>query len=199
MSKYLTETKITKLYPVKPKTFEYCPCGARLYTDYVSIKCPSCEKSRYDELDPVASLTYLPLADQLAILIADSEKRKELLTLDDREVHEHGLMSDFHHGKIYQSIKNDIVTQDLDIYLALFIDGFSPYNRGNTQMTMFHILVMSMDSKKRLVYLVLSISKCYIYEVLCNSNITIQYQLQSRKYYSSHYITIETKKYQRVP
>ncbi|KAG2216518.1 hypothetical protein INT45_002652 [Circinella minor] len=77
-SKKLAETKITEMYPVKPVYYDYCPNGCRLYTDYISVAC-SCGLQRYKttnlpNLQAVSSMLYMPLAQELAALIASDSK-----------------------------------------------------------------------------------------------------------------------------
>ncbi|KAG2222239.1 hypothetical protein INT45_010652 [Circinella minor] len=132
LSKHMAETKITEMYPVKPVYYDYCPNGCRLYTDYISVAC-SCGLQRYKttnlpNLQAVSSMLYMPLAQQLAALIASDSKREHLMTLSNRESEEPGVREDFFDGDVYKT-RRSLFNGNLDIAITLFIDGFTPFRK----------------------------------------------------------------------
>ncbi|KAG2209048.1 hypothetical protein INT45_004550 [Circinella minor] len=152
LSKHMAETKITEMYPVKPVYYDYCPNGCRLYTDYISVAC-SCGLQRYKttnlpNLQAVSSMLYMPLAQQLAALIASDSKREHLMTLSNRESEEPGVREDFFDGDVYKT-RRCLFNRDLDIAISLFIDGFTPFRKSKTNMTIFNIIILNLPPKEQ--------------------------------------------------
>ncbi|KAG2219222.1 hypothetical protein INT45_004582 [Circinella minor] len=152
LSKHMAETKITEMYPVKPVYYDYCPNGCHLYTDYISIAC-LCGLQRYKatnlpNLQAVSSMLYMPLAQQLAALIASDSKREHLMTLSSRESEEPGVREDFFDGDVYKT-RRSLFNGDLDIAISLFIDGFTPFRKSKTNMPIFNIIILNLPPKER--------------------------------------------------
>ena len=148
----MAETKITEMYPVKPVYYDYCPNGCRLYMDYIYVAC-SCGLQRYKttnlpNLQAVSSMLYMPLAQQLAALIASDSKREHLMTLSNRESEESGVQEDFFDGDVYKT-QRSLFNGDLDIAISLFIDGFTPFRMSKTNMTIFNIIILNLPPKER--------------------------------------------------
>ncbi|KAG2217936.1 hypothetical protein INT45_004063 [Circinella minor] len=152
LSKYKAETKITDQYPVKPVYYDYCQNGCQIYTDYVSIGC-SCGQQRYKESNPnklqaVSTMLYMPLAEQIAALILNDTRRKKLMTLMDRKSEEDGVREDIFDENMYKKQKR-LFKGDMDIAISLYIDGFAPFNKGKTSMTIFNIIILNLSPKER--------------------------------------------------
>ena len=152
LSKYKAETKITEQYPVKPVYYDYCQNGCQIYTDYVSIGCP-CGQKRYKEINPnklqaVSTTLYMPLAEQIAALISNDTRGEKLMTLMDRESEEDGVREDIFDGNMYKKHKS-LFKGDMDIAISLYIDGFAPFNKGKTSMTIFNIIILNLSPKER--------------------------------------------------
>ncbi|KAI7848621.1 hypothetical protein BDC45DRAFT_574641 [Circinella umbellata] len=108
-------------------------CLASKELDYVSIGCP-CGQKRYKEndnsnLQAVSTMLYMPLAEQIAALIANDMRQKKLMTLMNRESEEEGVHEDIFDGNMYKKQKS-LFKKDLDIAISLYIDGFAPFNKG---------------------------------------------------------------------
>ena len=93
-------------------------------------------------------MLYMPLAQQLAALIASDSKRERLMKLSNRESEEPGVQEDFFDGDVYKN-RRSLFKGDLDIAISLFIDGFTPFRKGKTSMTIFNIIILNLPPKER--------------------------------------------------
>ncbi|KAI8137711.1 hypothetical protein BJV82DRAFT_634457, partial [Fennellomyces sp. T-0311] len=74
-----------KCFPVTPIQYHLCPKECMLFPNDDDDKCKVCGTMRYDDNGtPLSVMTYLPLKDQLALLLARSESRKKLGRLSER-------------------------------------------------------------------------------------------------------------------
>ncbi|KAG2214747.1 hypothetical protein INT45_002986 [Circinella minor] len=151
LSKYKAETKITEQYPVKPVYYDYCQNSCQIYTDYVSIGCP-CGQQRYKESNPnrlqaVSTMLYMPLAEQIVALISNDMRREKVMNLMDHESEEDGVREDIFDGNVYKKQKS-LFKGDMDIAISLYIDGFAPFNKGKTSMTIFNIILLNLSPKE---------------------------------------------------
>ena len=93
-------------------------------------------------------MLYMPLAEQIAALIANDTRQKKLMTLMDRESEEEGVREDIFDGNMYKKQKS-LFKKDLDIAISLYIDRFAPFKKGKTSMTIFNIIILNLSPKER--------------------------------------------------
>ena len=90
----------------------------------------------------------MPLAGQLATVIANDSRREKLLTFSDRESKENGVIRDFFDGSAYQDQKA-LFSRELDLAIAIYIDGFVPFRKGTSNMTIYNIILLNLPATER--------------------------------------------------
>ena len=93
-------------------------------------------------------MLYMPLAEQIAALISNDTRREKLMNLMERESEEDGVREDIFDGNVYKKQKS-LFKGDMDIAISLYIDGFAPFNKGKTSMTIFNIILLNLSPKER--------------------------------------------------
>lgn len=114
--------------------------------------CTEANNRRYqnDGVTPVGTTVQIPLYKQLASYFA-SEKSRELLRYrSKRGSPRDDQMKDIFDGAIYQKNKS-LFRNELDLALALYIDGFNPQKRGCTSMVTFMAVVLNLPPDIRSV------------------------------------------------
>ncbi|KAG2215776.1 hypothetical protein INT45_012494 [Circinella minor] len=66
----------------------------------------------------------------------------------ERESEEDGVREDIFDGNVYKKQKS-LFKGDMDIAISLYIDGFAPFNKGKTSMTIFNIILLNLSPKER--------------------------------------------------
>ncbi|KAG2219652.1 hypothetical protein INT45_012353 [Circinella minor] len=67
--------------------------------------------------------------------------------------HSPGMLKDIFEGSVYKELKPNLLPNQsmdaLDLAISLFIDGFSPFNGGNSKITIVHIVFLSLPPNER--------------------------------------------------
>lgn len=158
MSPYLAR-KTTKLYPVETELIDMCRNGCRFFKQEDGLtECECCHQARYEgnmaEKIPVKQMRILPLSAQFATLLSNDHMR-DLLSYRADFDHESGVYTDIFDGHAYQSLKsNGLFDGIYDIALALFVDGFQPFDGSRVSMTIVHAVIMNFPPSKRYAQLI---------------------------------------------
>lgn len=166
-SYYKARKELSKRYPVKPRHYDICKKGCKLYAeDDTADNCNHCGQARYKSgTNSVAeqTMTYLPLIEQLALLVSHPEtaklleyptdRRSEQSIMEDADlelpmrelIHDRGqVMSDIFDGKLGQrAIQHFEKQADKSLYLGLYADGFRPFKSGAKSMTIIHLVILN--------------------------------------------------------
>ena len=144
---------MARVYPVQEQRYHACPDGCGLFLQDDVTEC-SCGAARYrDEARtiPVATMTYLPLKDQLITILAYPETRDALCSLRERTSQQQ-MMVDLFDGQIFHERQKDFFINEHDIALALYVDGFKPFKRTRISLTIVHLVVLNLPPEIRCVW-----------------------------------------------
>lgn len=149
-SHYKSKERLTKRFPIKAKELDVCKNGCMLYDENAQIdeKCSNskCEGNKID----AKKMMYLPLIDQLALLVNDKETFELLKSPRKNEEGSDVLYGVFDGAlgerlpKVYSKKKGRLV-----IYLGLFADGFQIFKNGQHTMTAFHLIILNLPEVVR--------------------------------------------------
>ncbi|SAM00065.1 hypothetical protein, partial, partial [Absidia glauca] len=142
LSQFRCKTLIQSLYPVKPVYHDICRQGCFLFGD--ETQCPKCKKPRYKENQSTNTLLQqtattspsntiitgtaarrmkiLPIGGQIASLIYHHNTRQMLLNNFHNPTDTY---RDIFDGSIFRGMDSD----PNDLYIGLYIDGFSTNNK----------------------------------------------------------------------
>ncbi|KAG2210805.1 hypothetical protein INT45_007730 [Circinella minor] len=147
LSRYHAEKRMTDLYPVKPDCYDICSNNCGIFLDSSQEKCTECGTTRTQHPQ---TLSYFPLAKQLACLVSQQSFRSLLLPRSERENNEDPrVLEDIWDGNIYQDQKDNLFKDDLTLCLGLQQDGFVPFNRGGGSIILVNALIMNLPSFER--------------------------------------------------
>lgn len=147
LSPYKTESNLGKLFDLQEVKYRMCPKGCRLFPKGSSSPC-TCEAPQFKSNgQPIKAMSYFPLAKQLSSFVAIKDTR-DMLKETPPPVGQ-GVMTDIFHGSVYQGLKDELFISNLDIVVSLYIDGFRTFNGGNANMTILHIVIMSLPANIR--------------------------------------------------
>lgn len=107
--------------------------------------CTDPKNRRYqsDGATPVGTTLQIPFYKQLASYFASKKSRDLLLYRSKRESSPRdGQMKDIFDGAIYQKNKS-LFRNELDLALALYIDGINPQKKGSTSMVTFMAVILN--------------------------------------------------------
>lgn len=114
--------------------------------------CNYCGEQRFesdDEQVPVATMKIISIGDYLSNMLANEETRKMFMYRATRE-EEPDVYQDIFDGDVYKGLKQQgFFDGDLDIALALFVDGFTTQRKGKRTMTIIHCLILNVDPSSR--------------------------------------------------
>lgn len=152
------ERNMLKAYPVTPITYDLCPNGCMLFMDNEKETCDKCKSARFGDPDRngrrkcLSSTIYLPLRDQLALILARPETRNKLIRLSelpDRE--DDSPMKDIFDGEAWNSEQKFLFNDPYDLALCVFVDGFKPFKRTSISLTLVHVIVMNFPPRERYI------------------------------------------------
>ncbi|KAG2221120.1 hypothetical protein INT45_008641 [Circinella minor] len=115
--------------------------------EFSQEKCAKCGTTHAQQPQ---TLSYFPLAKQLACLVSQQSFRSLLLRRSERENKEEPrVLEDIWDGNIYQDQKNNLFKDDMTLCLGLQRNGFVPFNRGGGSITLVNALIMNLPSFER--------------------------------------------------
>lgn len=154
MSPYLARKRMKSLHPVETQLVDMCRKGCRLYKqDSEDTECEHCHMPRYDETMvgkvPYKQLRILPLGAQITALLSN-DRMRELLSCRVNFCHQHGVYNDIFAGRAYRKLQsNGLFDGVYDIAIALFVDGFQPFDSSQVSMTIVHAVIFNFPPSKR--------------------------------------------------
>lgn len=114
------------------------------------VSCSRCQAPRYDSNgSPIATMKYLPLKDQLAVLLGRVSSREKILYRSQREAPNDGMMTDYFDGEAWRIHQQHLFDGPYDLALALFVDGFKVFQMSNISLTMIHAVVLNYPPSER--------------------------------------------------
>jgi hypothetical protein len=84
-------------------------------------------------------MKYLPLSQQLALLLYNKKTREDLSYRSDFQLSNE--YDDILSGSHYQSLKDELFASEYDIAVGLFVDGFSASSKPGMTLTMVNVVV----------------------------------------------------------
>ncbi|KAI8890587.1 hypothetical protein K501DRAFT_266032 [Backusella circina FSU 941] len=150
-SHYKARTGLLKAFPVKGQQLDVCRDGCKLYfEDDQDRVCnnESCLKPRYkvnpktNEGTCACTMTYLPLIEQLALLVSE----EELLQGSKNAEKDPDVMYDFTDDALGKSLSK-IYSKSKDrltLYLGLYSDGYQIFKNGKHTMTVFNLIILNL-------------------------------------------------------
>lgn len=150
LTPYKAEKTAMQIYPIKGLSYDICINGCELFSTNEDI-CSFCGERRYKDFEkkiPKNTMTYLPLGGQLATFIANTEIREMLRYRFNREIPENGMKTDIFDGENIKNVSH-LFRGELDIALSLFIDGFQPFKRSKSSMTIVHLVILNLPPIQR--------------------------------------------------
>lgn len=154
LSPYMTNKLVQKEYSIEPETYHVCEKRSHMFYKHSKRFCNCIESNnrRYqaDNVTPVATTSQIPLHKQLASYFGNKKSREMLLYRSKRESPPDGQLKDIFDGAVYKKHKF-LFRNDLDLALALYIDGFNPQKRGSTSMVTFMAVILNLPPDIRSV------------------------------------------------
>lgn len=148
---------VQKEYSIEPEEYHVCQKSSHMFYKPNKRFCTCTESNnrRYqdDGVTPVAITSQIPLDKQLASYFLTDKSREMLLYRANRESSNEGHLADIFDGAVYKKHKS-LFRNDLDLALALYIDGFNPQKRGSTSMVTFMAVILNLPPDIRLVIFV---------------------------------------------
>lgn len=116
--------------------------------------CNYCGEHRFEFDDsevPAATMKLISIGDYISNMLANEETRKMFMYRTTRE-EEPEVYQDIFDGDVYKNLKQQgFFDGDLDIALALFVDGFTTQRKGKRTMTIVHCLILNVDPSSRYI------------------------------------------------
>lgn len=140
--------------PIKGHEYDICKNGCKMFkvNDRDDSICNYCGEQRFesgDEQVPVATMKIISIGDYLSNMLANEETRTMFMYRATRE-EEPDVYQDIFDGDVYKGLKQQgFFDGDLDIALALFVDGFTTQRKGKRTMTIIHCLILNVDPSSR--------------------------------------------------
>lgn len=140
LSEKTSRKKAIESLPIKPRSYPICSSGCKLLEEGEICSC-GC--------NAVSTHLQMPIGPQLAMLLADSETRSKLRYRHNYIPAHDGSIRDVFDGAVYQRMKEKLFTGPDDIALALFVDGFTPFKKSPTSLTIIHVIVLNFPPEDR--------------------------------------------------
>ena len=143
-----------KTSPIVGHQYDICRNGCKLFKhgDKDDDKCTFCKQGRYMDAAktvPVEEMKIISVGDYLAAMLAKDDVRETLRYRVDRES-EAGVYTDVFDGNVYKKHRQEGKFEgDLDVAMALFVDGFTHQKKGKTTKTIVHALIYNVDPSMR--------------------------------------------------
>ena len=143
-----------KTSPIVGHQYDICRNGCKLFKhgDNDDDKCTFCKQGRYMDAAktvPVEKMKMISVGDYLAAMLAKDDVRETLRYRVDRES-EAGVYTDVFDGNVYKKHRQEGKFEgDLDVAMALFVDGFTHQKKGKTTKTIVHALIYNVDPSMR--------------------------------------------------
>lgn len=139
-SPYKSRKQLEQAYPVKAMRYDTCVDGCMLFTNDTEVECCQCHQHRYDDdLKPLRTINVLPITQQLGLLLFNKKTRQDLHYRSEYSLS--GNYDDIFGGSYYQELKDDHFTNQYDIALGLYTDGFTPSSKSSSSLTMVHLVI----------------------------------------------------------
>ncbi|SAL97130.1 hypothetical protein, partial, partial [Absidia glauca] len=139
-SPYKSRKQLEMAYLIRAMRYDTCTDGCMLFTDDEETECLHCQQPRYND-DNLANRTInvLSVAEQLGLLLYNKGTRQDLRYRSDYETT--GDYDDIFGGSYYQGLKEDHFTNQYDIAIGLYTDGFTPSSKSSSSLTMVHLVI----------------------------------------------------------
>jgi hypothetical protein len=139
-SPYKSRKQLEHAYPVKAMRYDTCVDGCMLFTKDTEVECYQCRQDRYDdEMKPHRTINVLPITQQLGLLLYNKETRQDLQHRSEYSLS--GNYDDVFSGSYYQGLMEDHFTNQYDIAIGLYTDGFTPSSKSSSSLTMVHLVI----------------------------------------------------------
>lgn len=140
--------------PIKGHDYDICKNGCKMFkVDNVDDKiCEYCSENRYENDDiqePVATMKLLSIGDYISNMLAKEDTRQMFRYRSTRNT-EVNTYQDIFDGDVYKDLVNKgFFDNELDVALALFVDGFTTQRKGKRTMTVIHCIILNVDPSSR--------------------------------------------------
>ena len=139
--------------PVHGHEYDVCQNGCKLFkmNDDSDDSCKFCKKGRYsaDEKKKAQTMKIISIGDHLAGMLSNPKTRDMFSYRTDR-LEEQGVYKDVFDGQVYKDLKKDGQFEgELDIAVALFVDGFVHQKKGKQSKTIVHALIYNIEPSER--------------------------------------------------
>ncbi|SAL95675.1 hypothetical protein, partial, partial [Absidia glauca] len=120
--------------------YDTCVDGCMLFTKDTEVECCQCHQHRYDdEMKPFRTINVLPITQQLGLLLYNKETRQDLHHRSEYSLS--GNYDDVFSGSYYQGLMDQHFTNEYDIAIGLYTDGFAPSSKSSSSLTMVHLVI----------------------------------------------------------
>lgn len=150
---FLTRYKYQKLKqnytsPTNVMTYQACSNGCWLYTEKNnSYCCPRCKST------DVSIHRQISLSSALSFFVCSDYNRSRILEYKEKKLNntsEEPLFTDFYDGTTFQKIRSSNYDHEMHtLDLALYCDGFCPFERSKTKMTLIMFSILNLPPQER--------------------------------------------------
>ncbi|KAL9536957.1 hypothetical protein MBANPS3_012217 [Mucor bainieri] len=148
LSPYLTEKVQDRIVPVtKPVTFNECEAGCCIFTDdQTACNNPQCLYN----VTRVRQHQQIPLASQLGRFFSFEKNREKIEYKWKRPAPAPSTMESYYDGSSYSMIKSTNAEEEKrTIDLIMYVDGFAPFDKARTTMTMVMFTILNLAPDHR--------------------------------------------------
>ena len=160
----VTENTMATLLGVQEDKYRVCPKNCRLFPKSNTDPC-SCGTDQFKDTQntkPIKTMTYFPLARQIACIAAVKDNFLSLQRTAAKHASANRPMMDIFDGSVIQEKLKHLFPANpqpkvlptgerlphLDLAVSLFIDGFTKYG-SRSRMTIVHLVLLSLPPKER--------------------------------------------------
>ena len=151
---FLTRYKYQKLKqnctsPTNVMTYQACSNGCWLYIEENnSYCCPSCKSTE------VSIHRQISLSSALSFFVCSDYNRNRIMEYKGKKLNknpfEEPLFTDFYDGTTFQKIRSPNYNHEMHtLDLALYCDGFCPFERSKTKMTLIMFSILNLPPQER--------------------------------------------------
>ncbi|PHZ07181.1 uncharacterized protein RHIMIDRAFT_242948, partial [Rhizopus microsporus ATCC 52813] len=149
-----TDNLMRSTLPIKAYNYDVCKNGCKMFEveNAEDTSCEYCGERRYEDEDlkePVASMKLLSVGDYVSNMLAKEDTRQMFKYRSTRDT-EINVYKDIFDGDVYKDLVNKgFFDGELDVALALFVDGFTTQHKGKRTMTIIHCVILNVDPSSR--------------------------------------------------
>ncbi|KAI8076296.1 hypothetical protein BDF21DRAFT_464689 [Thamnidium elegans] len=156
-STYLTEKLLSESTSLNERRYDMCINGCMMFLRDEELRCFFCLEERYEQSEDESkksrnTLSQLSIADFVSSYFVNANSRDKILYRARRDATaEAEKLRDYYDGSAYKDAKmKSMFSNEYDIALSLYVDGFHRGQRGKESMTIVKAINMNLAPTERM-------------------------------------------------